>query len=155
MRAYIHAGCPGELPMLASFGDWSRLVRSALVWLGKADPVETMETARSDDPEANQFAHIIVGWKNVFGMNNPRTAGEIIKALLPETLDEDDGGERESLTMALREVAQERNGKFLDATRLGKWLSKHDGKVVLGMKLVGQLDRHTQTKRWSLHVCPR
>ena len=50
VRAYLAAGCPNQCPPLASFSDWSRLVRSALVWLGYADPVATMEAARADDP---------------------------------------------------------------------------------------------------------
>jgi putative DNA primase/helicase len=51
VRAYIVAGKPGKLPPLASFEEWSDLVRSALVWLGLPDPVETSEDARDDDPE--------------------------------------------------------------------------------------------------------
>ena len=43
-RAYIAAGRPDKLPKLASFGDWSDTVRSALVWLGEADPVKSMDT---------------------------------------------------------------------------------------------------------------
>ena len=39
-RAYIAAGRPNQLPQLASFGEWSDTVRSALVWLGEADPVD-------------------------------------------------------------------------------------------------------------------
>jgi putative DNA primase/helicase len=45
VRAYIVAGKPGKLPQLASFEEWSDLVRSALVWLGLPDPVETTEDA--------------------------------------------------------------------------------------------------------------
>ena len=40
-RAYIAAGRPDKLPKLASFGGWSDTVRSALVWLGEADPVKS------------------------------------------------------------------------------------------------------------------
>src|SRR5262249_24846685 len=58
VRAYLKAGCPGELPALASFGDWSRLVRSALVWLGQADPLLTMELARAEDPEIGALQQV-------------------------------------------------------------------------------------------------
>jgi hypothetical protein len=50
--AYAAAGRPNPPPRLASFESWSDTVRSALVWLGKVDPVESMELARADDPEA-------------------------------------------------------------------------------------------------------
>jgi hypothetical protein len=49
VRAYICAGCPSPAPRLASFEEWSDTVRSALIWLGCADPVETMELARAED----------------------------------------------------------------------------------------------------------
>ena len=51
-RAYIVAGRPGVLPRLASFEAWSDTVRSALVWLGKADPLDTMERYASRRPRA-------------------------------------------------------------------------------------------------------
>ena len=40
VRAYVAAGRPGRLPVLASYAAWSDLVRSALVWLGRADPCD-------------------------------------------------------------------------------------------------------------------
>lgn len=47
LSAYIRAGKPdqGAIP-LGSFEEWSRLVRDALLWLGRADPVKTMERIR-------------------------------------------------------------------------------------------------------------
>ena len=49
-RAYICAGKPGRLPPLAIYEAWSDIVRSALVWLGRADPVASMASLRSTDP---------------------------------------------------------------------------------------------------------
>src|SRR4029079_3845618 len=51
VRAYIMAGQPNRLLPLASFEDWSDKVRSALVWLGEADPIDTIALARAEDPE--------------------------------------------------------------------------------------------------------
>ena len=39
-RAYCVAGRPNRAPKLASFEGWSDTVRSALMWLGKKDPVD-------------------------------------------------------------------------------------------------------------------
>ena len=50
VRTYLLAGCPGRLPPVASFGAWSDLVRSALVWLGCADPAQSIQEARRNDP---------------------------------------------------------------------------------------------------------
>ena len=55
-RAYAVAGRPGRLPQLASYGEWSDTVRSALVWLGEADPVKSQDKSHADDPEADAAA---------------------------------------------------------------------------------------------------
>jgi hypothetical protein len=39
---------------LGSYEDWSDLVRSTLMWLGEADPVETMERAMETDPRLDE-----------------------------------------------------------------------------------------------------
>ena len=55
-RAYVAAGRPNRLPQLASYGEWSDTVRSALVWLGEADPVKSQDISHADDPEAMRAA---------------------------------------------------------------------------------------------------
>jgi putative DNA primase/helicase len=51
VRAYVAAEYPmaGKFRPLGSFGDFDRLVRGPLVWLGRADPVDTQAV----DPEAD------------------------------------------------------------------------------------------------------
>jgi putative DNA primase/helicase len=51
VRAYVHAGKPDRLKQQGSFEEWSDLIRSALVWLGEADPAESISVARKNDPE--------------------------------------------------------------------------------------------------------
>src|SRR4029078_6718155 len=50
LRAFHVAGRPQQTAPLASFEDWSGLVRDPLIWLGEPDPCETMERTRRDDP---------------------------------------------------------------------------------------------------------
>jgi putative DNA primase/helicase len=57
--AYAVAGFPGELDELASFEDWSNCVRSPLVWLGRADPLDTMEKARGEDPVTSSLLAVL------------------------------------------------------------------------------------------------
>jgi len=63
LQAYIAAGAPQQTRPLGGFQDWSRLVRDALVWLGEADPVETMERTRSEDPRHAALASILSQWR--------------------------------------------------------------------------------------------
>jgi hypothetical protein len=50
LRAFILAGRPEKSKLLGSYGEWSKLIRSALVWLGEPDPCDTMEKVRDNDP---------------------------------------------------------------------------------------------------------
>ncbi len=52
-RAYAAASRPNPAPRLASFEAWSDTIRSALIWLGCADPVET-STAQVRPRQASQ-----------------------------------------------------------------------------------------------------
>jgi len=77
VRAYIVAGKPERLTPIASFGDWSDLVRSALVWLGCDDPALSMEAARADDPELAQLRELLEygrrRWALPRGSQRPRS----------------------------------------------------------------------------------
>jgi putative DNA primase/helicase len=60
-RAYIAAGCPNVCKTpLGSYAGWSRMVRSPLVWLGGADPVNSMDELRQEDPERRAL-----GWPHL------------------------------------------------------------------------------------------
>ncbi len=74
VRAYELAGSPGRLRDLASFEDWSRRVRSALVWLGMADAADSIETLREDDPERTQAVAAIEALQQMFGVGKEFTA---------------------------------------------------------------------------------
>lgn len=51
LRAFHIAGRPSQTVPLGSFTTWSGWVRDALIWLGEADPCETMEGMRGADPK--------------------------------------------------------------------------------------------------------
>src|SRR5262249_6112517 len=82
VRAYLAADCPGLLAPLNSFDDWSRLVRSPLVWLGYADPVKSIEAARTDDPTRAELRAVVAAWHDVLASltdptNKVMTAGDL------------------------------------------------------------------------------
>lgn len=146
VRAYHSAGCPDQRPALASFEDWSRLVRSALVWLGRADPVETMETARAEDPELTNLSAVLTAWHDAIGFSQ-RTAGSVIDA----ANDRAPHGDRinPELFDALSEVAANQRGE-IDAKRLGKYLARHKGRIVGGLRLVAATDLHAKQAMWRV-----
>ena len=80
-RAYFVAGRPDKAdPPLASFEQWSDVVRSALIWLGKADPVRSMEAAHADDPVHIELHSMLNAAADVIGVgrNNRFTMRDVI-----------------------------------------------------------------------------
>jgi putative DNA primase/helicase len=154
-RAYLVAGCPDPLPPLASFEDWSRLVRSALVWLGRADPVETMETARDEDPELETLRRIVGAWSAAIGIDRPVKTKEMAELAEQRKITGDyaDYGKGEfahpDLREALLSVAYGTGGN-VNTKALGRWLGAQKGRIVLGCKIIARDDTDAKQKRWSL-----
>jgi hypothetical protein len=76
LRAYVAAGKPAKFPTFNSFEDWD-LVRGALVWLGEADPFETVKALKSNDPKREQTAELFIALLKVFGMNQEFRSAEV------------------------------------------------------------------------------
>lgn len=136
--AYREAGFPGQRRDLASFDDWSQLVRSPLIWLGCADPVQTMEAARAEDPVLSSLSAVMNTWLESVGAEVPVSAGE-----LKERADVSP-----DLRAALMTVAGDR--ATIDTRRLGQWLGKYKGRIVSGLKFEAEEDKHAKQKVWVL-----
>jgi hypothetical protein len=140
LRAYEVCGRPARQNPLGSFEAWSHLVRDALVWLGEADPVSTVEEARSSNPERVILLSVLTQWRRVFHQV-PITVGEVIQRAKNDT----------ELRHALHAVAATmvRSDEIVCPRRLGNYLSKHQGRVVEGMKFEkGPV--HTGLQQWVL-----
>ncbi len=159
VRAYIVAGRPKKLRPLASFEDWSRTVREALVWLGRADPVDTMVAARDEDPELAERREVIVALQQVFGTDEV-TVREMIDAA-EETVLEDPNNEHSrrvhhypDLRSALMQVASERGR--LEAEKLGRWMRSNKGRIVAGQRLVRASGPNVSPAKWAIRpVTPK
>jgi putative DNA primase/helicase len=150
LRAHIVAGCPGEngIRPLASFEDWSRIVRGALVWLGRADPCAEMGRVSEDDPDRahqSQLQSALIGL-GVHGEANAKTLAEI--ARMRDPLIEDDGDTlmyRQHLTEALEPFTK--FGNVVNMRALGKRMLAFSGRIV-GKSTVRSKMGHATTKRW-------
>ncbi len=149
VRAYIVAGCPNPCPPLASFADWSRLVRSALVWLGRTDPVKTMETARADNPSITNLRALMAAWQEVIGIDVRLTSGEL-RARAVGSSDIDYSLQRAILTVA----ASRARPAEIDPQRLGQYLSRNRGRVIAGLKILDEEDAHSKLRKWWLTRTP-
>lgn len=145
VRAYVVAGCPNQLPALASFEDWSRLVRSALVWLGKKDPVETMKRAREDDPVAGMLKNLLISWHKATG-SDKHTSGAICELAGHQI---HGGFVNATLREALLEVAEDKRGG-LNSKKLGHYLGRYNNRVIAGLKLQASDDGGANQKLWRV-----
>ena len=131
VRAYLLAGCPGKLLQLASFGTWSDLVRSALVWLGCADPAQSIHETRRSDPVLDALHQVLHYWRRCYGHKgqHARKVAADVASFDPST---EQGEALLALRAALASVASERGQ--IDASKLGYWLRKNKDRIVDGQK---------------------
>lgn len=149
VRAYIAAGCPGQLPALASFEEWSRLVRSALVWLGKPDPLLTMEKVRAEDPALDAIRNLLAAWYASLPSRHVTTSE--VRAEAGKVNAASGHYINEQFRDALLEVAKDTlKGGDISTARLGRYLGTHTGRIVNGLKVVGIYDEHRKQKVWSV-----
>jgi hypothetical protein len=146
-RAYIVAGRPGRAPRLASFDGWSDTVRSALIWLGKADPVKSMESARAEDPERVELGDMLEAWHRVIGYghsNRAKLADVIARGMVTVRTGSIYDGQPAAFEpthpefyAALEGLAYRTTGKRgqkPDARLLGTWLKRLRGRIVVNGK---------------------
>lgn len=146
VRAYIVAGCPDVLPSLASFEDWSRMVRSALVWLGRPDPCETMNKARAEDPITSSLTNLFTSWHAAVGGAARTIAAVKDAANLTDTF----GGQIHStLRESLVDVADDGRGG-VNSKKLAHFLKRYEGRIIAGLKLLSEEDSHSKQKVWKV-----
>lgn len=156
VRAYIAAGKPGRLQPVASFSDWSDLVRSALVWLGCEDPALSMEAARTDDPELGELREMLTLWGDAMGYDGGFTVKEAVKKAEergPSKMGEPPELAHEDLRDAFLRVAGRRG--TLDTRTLGKWLLSKEKRPVSRLRFWRFGTAHGGLIRWGVQTMPR
>ncbi|WP_050783314.1 hypothetical protein [Methylobacterium nodulans] len=130
-RAYRAAGAPRVCGPIGSYGAWSDTVRSALVWLGEADPVASMDIARGEDPERAALSELITAWGEHLIEGAYYATGDIAAAA------QETGTDGHPLRPSLREVLMRQAGKgsAISTRSLGRWLTGVRGRVVAGMRI--------------------
>lgn len=150
LRAFHLAGRPEQSVPLGSFTTWSGWVRDALIWLGEADPCETMEGMRGADPKLEALTAALEEWRSVLGTDRV-TVREIIERAAAQQSQL--FGKAEYVNPEFREallrVAGE--GGAINGTRLGKWLSQHQNRIVAGRRIIAAGTTGNRA-RWQLDI---
>jgi putative DNA primase/helicase len=150
---------------LGSYADWSRWVRDALLWLGQANPVATIDTSKSLDPVAERIADVFHHWAEIIGVDVRIT----VKGAIEEARNAAHGSPASDCGLAtnLFDTTQSRPGLLdafnavaapyvrgagerVDPLRLGKWLGKHKDRVVGGRRMVLVPEKRDGNAQWCL-----
>lgn len=127
VRAYIVAGCPiqNNLTALGSYGEWSKLVRSPLVWLGLPDPATALFGTMETDPDREILGRLLINVYQYSG-NKPVSIREIVNRVENNI----QSGQDSELSEVVREIS-EQYGKINSRT-LGRWIARHKDRIVNG-----------------------
>jgi hypothetical protein len=149
LRAYFVAGRPPQKAKpLGSFEEWSRTVRDALMWLGCADPVTTMDKLREHDPVRDAQGALHIAWKDAVGLGKVSVQGLIKATTVTHGGDPQKSEDAHALYDALFAVAGKASGG-IDPQKVGFYLASHQGKIINGLtfRFVGTTNKQ---KRYQL-----
>jgi putative DNA primase/helicase len=137
LRAYAIADWADAPAPVGSFVEWCRMVRDALIWLGEADPCESMVKTRAADPRLLELKAVMDQWEAVIGEGARKSAAAIIETASDCAQSFDGMG---SLLFpdfhdALVTVAGGQGAK-INTRRLGRWLGRNKERVVAGRRIV-------------------
>lgn len=127
LKAYLGSGAQRPQERLASFEQWSDLVRGAVIWVGAKgwlevqDPVDSLMDSCAIDPETQRLGALLQAWNEVFGSTG---------TTVPEAIQHACNGSREVLRPIMEEIAGEHGS--INSRRLGRWISERKGRIVHG-----------------------
>jgi hypothetical protein len=145
VRAYLAAGAPPVCGAFGSYGAWSTMARSPLVWLGEPDPVSSLETVRAEDVELSNIREFFDLWKAHLRLDARYTTAGILEIvnqqISPIVL--------HPLKEFFLKVAAVRGRETeISPERTGQWMRRISGRVVGGFRLVREQGRaHTAVFR--------
>ena len=145
VRAWIVAGRPRTAcKSLAGYGDWSDLCRQPLLWLGLADPTESVFEAMAEDPDRETLDRLLTAWQAIFG----RTPAMVRDAIRQASAFND---EHVELREVLHDIADERGE--MNRRRLGRWIKRHAGRIVEGRRFV-RASGNRSAEAWQIESVP-
>jgi hypothetical protein len=152
--AYRAAGQPGKM-VINSFAGWSDTVRSALMWLGEADPVKSQERVREDDTELSALGDFLTQTALEMGVDRLYFMHEIVKASRTSTV----GAGHEEVDYDSPEFHQavfrigSRNGKAADPLLASRWARTMVKRIENGLFLDME-QRKGGTAKWVIRRTP-
>ena len=142
IRAYLTAGAPRVCGSLGSYSAWSTMVRSPLVWLNEPDPITSVDSIRQEDPELSNIREFFGLWLAYdLGLDTPYTTSRIIEVACMASAP-NDYSPPALKQFLLRVAASRANEGVVSAERLGHWLRKISGRIVVEHRLISGHERN-------------
>jgi putative DNA primase/helicase len=144
VKAYFVAGKPDmDVDPMGSFEDWSASVRGALLWLGEADPCNTIQVARAEDPAQQLLVRFFAAMQEAGAVGkgyemSAKQLGAMAERRVPamDDLGNQVHGEFAPKFPLLADVLEEwRERGTLNTKKLGWWLRRQKHKIVGSHKL--------------------
>lgn len=129
LEDYLLSGSRVELSPLASYADWSSVVRGALAHYRLPDPVRAVSRNVEDDDERELLGRLLDAWQGVFGPE-PVT----LRDAFERCRDSFNHSPLGNLRCVFEDIAMERGE--VSVRRLGNWMSARAGRMVGGKRLV-------------------
>jgi putative DNA primase/helicase len=137
LRAFHVAGSPPQkdLEVFGGFEQWSREIRTPLIWLGLPDPCGSREDVREGDSDRDALGAVLGAWRDAL-ITDTLTVNEVIARTVKNEAKAEQ--ERSPKLTALRDAllvvaADYRHHDIIDPRRLGAWLADQ-GKTVDGLR---------------------
>ncbi len=153
LRSYVVAGKPKQsVAPMGSFEDWHRLVRSALTWLGEADPLGDTGEMEDTDPTRLKLRALIYAWHNAFKAI-PTTAKEAVARANSNIRDEngDEVAQDSLLRDALTDHFTDGRKGGISTRYLGDFLSKIKGRIECGARFE-QAGKAHSAQLWRVKI---
>jgi hypothetical protein len=94
-------------------------VRQPLIWLGRADPCDTVAKMRQDDPKRAALTTIVLQWNEALGTISSYTMREIVNVAVNRP---------DFYNAFLTVAAAGRASNLLSNERLGRWFKANENK---------------------------
>ena len=157
-RAYAVAGRPRAAAPLLSFKGWSDTVRSALIWLGESDPVDSTKSTRDEDPKRQKRLAVMIAWLDVVGGFNEdsgRTIAEMIRLARKTVSINDSTPLYPELADAFAAIAGRQND-FGEPTigigEAGNWFRTNQNVVTRNMRFAHKPSAKGASRWWVEHM---
>jgi Bifunctional DNA primase/polymerase, N-terminal/Primase C terminal 2 (PriCT-2) len=157
LKAHHAAGSPDcGLKPLGGFEAWSMVVRNAVMWATRLDPLVTRAGLDANDAKAQERSAIVSGWAELPGSDVGLTVAEALAFIEPSL--SPTGGSRFVLRdknpyPRLREAFTGRDGKLLSPLAVSGRLRKIRGRVTEGLRLENRI-AHGGAAKWFVVPVP-